>query len=54
MKDRGRYQQDAEDVGGGFGADVLFTIKFEEAGKWKIVKTQQMSEKEAEKYEQDN
>lgn len=45
------HRQDGEDVGEGFGADVLFTIKFDQAGKWKIVKTHQMSEKEAEKYE---
>jgi hypothetical protein len=48
------HRQDGEDVGEGYGADVLFTIKFDEAGKWKIVKTHQMSEKEAEKYEQEN
>jgi hypothetical protein len=48
------HRQDGEDVGEGFGTDVLFTIKFDEAGKWKIVKTHQMSEKEAEKYEQEN
>jgi len=45
------HRQDGEDVGEGFGADVLFTIKFDEGGKWKIVKTHQMSEKEAEKYQ---
>jgi len=48
------HRQDGEDVGEGYGADVLFTIKFDEAGKWKVVKTHQMSEKEAEKYEQEN
>jgi hypothetical protein len=48
------HRQNGEDVGEGYGADVLFTIKFEGAGKWKIVKTHQMSEKEAEKYEQEN
>lgn len=48
------HRPDGENVGEGFGADVLFTIKFDEAGKWKIVKTHQMSEKEAEKYEQEN
>jgi hypothetical protein len=48
------HRQNGEDVGEGYGADVLFTIKFGEAGKWKIVKTHQMSEKEAEKYEQEN
>ena len=48
------HRPDGEDVDEGFGADVLFDIKFDEAGKWKIVKTHQMSEKEAEKYEQEN
>ena len=48
------HRQDGEDVGEGFGADVLLTIKFDEAGKWKIVKTHQISEKEAEEYEQEN
>jgi hypothetical protein len=47
------HRQDGEDVGEGFGADVLFTLRFDEGGKWKIVKTHQMSEKEAEKYEQE-
>ena len=45
------HRQDGEDVGEGFGADVLFTIKFDDSGNWKIVKTHQMSEKEAEKYQ---
>jgi hypothetical protein len=45
------HGEDGEDVGEGFGADVLFTIKLDAAGKWKIIKTHQMSEKEAEKYE---
>ena len=48
------HRPDGEDVGEGFGADMLFTIKFDEAGKWEIVKAHQMSEKEAEKYEQEN
>ena len=30
----------------GFGADFLFTLKFDDAGNWKIVKTRQMSKKE--------
>jgi len=33
----------------GFGADFLLTIKFDDAGNWKIVKTHPMSEKEVEK-----
>jgi DNA-binding beta-propeller fold protein YncE len=32
----------------GFGADFLFTLKFDHAGKWKIIKTHRMSEKEVE------
>jgi uncharacterized protein YecT (DUF1311 family) len=30
----------------GFGVDLLLTLKFDEAGKWKIVKTHSMSQKE--------
>jgi hypothetical protein len=30
----------------GYGADLLFTLKFDAAGNWKIVKTHRMSEKE--------
>jgi hypothetical protein len=33
----------------GFGADLLFTLKFDESGNWKIVETHQMSAKEVEK-----
>ena len=35
----------------GYGTDLLFTLRFDAAGKWKIVKTHQMSEKEVEKIE---
>jgi hypothetical protein len=31
-----------------FGADVLFTLRFDDAGNWKIVKTHRMSKKEVE------
>jgi DNA-binding beta-propeller fold protein YncE len=41
------YRPDSEKVKAGF----LFTLKFDAAGKWKIVKTHQMSEKEVEKIE---
>jgi hypothetical protein len=37
----------------GFGADVLFTLKFDHAGNWKITKTHEMSEKEVEKREKE-
>jgi hypothetical protein len=33
----------------GFGADLFITLKFDDAGNWKIVKTHQMLEKEVEK-----
>jgi hypothetical protein len=41
------YRNDSEKVKAGF----LFTLKFDAAGKWKIVKTHQMSEKEVENIE---
>jgi len=42
-------RDDPGEMSDGFGADVLFTLKFDDAGKWKIVKTHQMSEREIEK-----
>ena len=33
----------------GYGADLLYTLRFDDAGKWKIVKTHRMSEKEVKK-----
>jgi hypothetical protein len=33
---------------------ILFTLKFDEAGKLKIVKTQQLSEEESQKYQHSN
>lgn len=30
----------------GYGADLLYTLKFDPSGKWKIVKTRRMSQKE--------
>ena len=41
-------QDGGEDVALGFGADLLFTLKFDDAGKWKIVKTHEMTGKAAE------
>ena len=32
----------------GFSSDLLVTLKFDDAGNWKIVKTHQMSKKELE------
>ncbi|MGI8821294.1 MAG: lysozyme inhibitor LprI family protein [Chthoniobacterales bacterium] len=42
------HGRDGEHVGPSFGADLLFTLKFDEAGKWKIVKTHEMTGKAAE------
>jgi hypothetical protein len=33
----------------GYGTDLLFTLRFDDACKWKIVKTHRMSEKEVER-----
>jgi hypothetical protein len=41
------YRRNSDKVKAAF----LFTLKFDAAGKWKIVKTHQMSEKEVEKIE---
>ena len=43
-----RVKRNGEDVGIGFGTDLLVTLKFDDAGNWKIVNTHRMSEKEAE------
>jgi hypothetical protein len=40
------HRNDGEYVGSGFGADLLLTLKFDDAGNWKIVNTHRMSEKE--------
>jgi hypothetical protein len=34
----------------GYGIDLLFTLKFDPSGKWKIVKIHRMSEKEVEEH----
>lgn len=43
---------DRDDLGY-FGAAYLFTLKFDEAGRWKIVKTHEMSDQELEKFNAD-
>lgn len=40
------HKNDGEYVGPGFDADLLFTLKFDDAGNWKIVRTHRMSDKE--------
>jgi uncharacterized protein YecT (DUF1311 family) len=39
-------RDDPGEMSDGFGVDFLFTIKFDDAGNWKIVKTHSMSQKE--------
>jgi len=41
-------KNDGDYVGPGFGTDLLLTLKFDDAGNWKVVKTHRMSEKEVE------
>jgi hypothetical protein len=48
-----RVKRNGEDVGLGFGTDLLVTLKFDDAGNWKIVKTHSMSKKEVEKREKE-
>src|SRR3954447_2498434 len=43
------YEEDGEETGKTVRIDFLFTLKFDEAGKLKIVKTQQLSEEERQK-----
>jgi hypothetical protein len=35
----------------GYGTDLFFTLRFDRGGKWKIVKTHQMSDKEVKEHE---
>jgi hypothetical protein len=39
-------RDDPGDMDDGYGADLLVTLKFDAAGKWKIIKTHRMSDKE--------
>lgn len=45
-------RDDPGEMSDGFGANFLFTLKFDDAGKWKVVKTQRLSEKEVRRREQ--
>ena len=47
------YEEDGEETGKTVRADFLFTLTVDAAGKLKIVKTQQLSETESQKYERD-
>ena len=48
-----RAKRNGEDIGLGFGTDLFVTLKFDDTGNWKIVKTHQMSKKEVEKREKE-
>ena len=47
------HRYDGEYAGLNCGADLLVTLKFDTAGKWEIVKTHRMSDKEVEKSEKE-
>jgi DNA-binding beta-propeller fold protein YncE len=44
------HRNNGEFVDLGFGTDLLFTLRFDDVGSYKIVKTHQLSEKEAQKF----
>ena len=44
-------RDDPGEMDDGYGTDLLFTLRFDGAGKWKIVKTHRMSEKEVEEHQ---
>jgi hypothetical protein len=48
------YEEDGEASGQTVRADFLFTVKIDDAGKFKLVKTQQLSEEESQKYQKDS
>ena len=49
------YEEDGEDnTDKTVRVDFLFTLKFDQVGKLKIAKTQQLSEKESQKYKEDS
>ena len=45
------HTREGEHVGPSYGTDILFTLKFDDGGKWKIIKTHEMSPNEVEKRE---
>ena len=45
-------RNDPGEMSDGFSANFLFTLRFDNAGKWKVVKTQRLSEKEVRRREQ--
>jgi uncharacterized protein YecT (DUF1311 family) len=47
------HRDNPGEMSDGFGTDLLLTLKFDQAGNWKIIKTHEMSEKEVEKREKE-
>jgi hypothetical protein len=47
------YEEDGAASGETVRADFLFTVKIDDAGKLKLVKTEQLSEEESQKYQKD-
>lgn len=45
------HRSDGSYADASFGTDVLFTLKFDDTGAWKIIKTHEMSEKEVKQRE---
>lgn len=46
-------RDDPGEMSDGFGADFIFTLKFDDTGNWKIVNTHRMSDKEVKKREKE-
>jgi hypothetical protein len=44
-------RDDPGEMDDGYGTDLLFTLRFDDSGKWKIVKTHRMSDKEVEEHQ---
>jgi hypothetical protein len=47
------HRDNPGEMSDGFGTDLLLTLKFDQAGNWKIIKTHEMSENEVEKREKE-
>lgn len=47
------HRRDGEDAGAAFSADVFVTLRFDEAGNWKIINTRGLSDKELKQREKE-
>ena len=45
------HRNDGSYAGASYGTDLLLTLKFDDSGGWKIIKTHEMSEKEVKQRE---